>query len=151
MRIINLHRDDTDTARDVAALLVEFGHDKEWPDVEAALTCLEKFFARGTISRVAIDDDGAVLGWYGAIEENVMKLWERRLAVVAVYTPSGEDVWAALNADFEEQSKEHGGVTAQSIRQPTYHTEEHLTSDAAMKNIEHFIDCMRRATRNIDS
>ena len=72
MHIVDLRSDDESAIRQVAALLVEgFAPNwpGSWPDLESGVEEVRESFAAGRISRVALDEDGTVLGWVGCISQ----------------------------------------------------------------------------------
>ena len=68
MRIRTLRAEDRKAVEQVASLLLEGfreHHPTAWPDMESALKEVEESFAQDRLSRIAVDDSGAVLGWIG--------------------------------------------------------------------------------------
>jgi len=113
MHIVNLRPDDEAAIRQVAALLVEgfaANWPEAWPDLESALEEVRESFAVGRISRVALDEDGMVLGWIGGISQYRGHVWELHPLVVRV-NQQGKGIGRALVTDLEERVKEHGGLT----------------------------------------
>jgi len=113
MHIVNLRPDDEAAIRQVAALLVESfaaNWPEAWPDLESALEEVRESFAAGRISRVALDEDGMVLGWIGGISHYRGHVWELHPLVVRV-NQQGKGIGRALVADLEERVKERGGLT----------------------------------------
>jgi aminoglycoside 6'-N-acetyltransferase I len=113
MRIINLLPDDEETIHQAATLLVE-GFKEHWPDawsdMDAALEEVRESFGPGRISRVAVDDDGTVLGWIGGIPQYDGNVWELHPLVVG-RDHRGKGVGRALVADLEARVRERGGLT----------------------------------------
>lgn len=63
------------------------------------------------LSRVAVGEDGRVLGWYGGIREYDGRVWELHpMAVRPDHQRRG--IGRMLMADFEAQVRERGGSTA---------------------------------------
>jgi aminoglycoside 6'-N-acetyltransferase I len=113
MRIEDLRPDDEATIRMVAGVLVAgfAAHGATaWPNLERALDEVRQSFGVGRISRVALDDDGAVLGWIGGIAGYRGRVWELHPLVVAPAW-QGRGVGQALVADFEGRVRERGGLT----------------------------------------
>ncbi|KPV48302.1 aminoglycoside 6'-acetyltransferase, partial [Kouleothrix aurantiaca] len=79
MRIADLRATDTALIEQIAALLVaafaEHWPDA-WPTLEEARAEVHESFAAERISRVAMDDDGAVMGWIGGISGYGGLVWE---------------------------------------------------------------------------
>jgi aminoglycoside 6'-N-acetyltransferase I len=87
MHIVDLRADNDSAIRQVAALLVEgfvTNWPGSWPDLESALEEVRESFAAGRISRVALDEDGTVLGWVAGISQYRGHVWELHSLVVRV-------------------------------------------------------------------
>ena len=67
-------------------------------------------FAPGQISRIAINDQGTVLGWIGGNSQYDGHVWE--LHPLVVHTQhQGEGIGRQLVADLEAQVRQRGGLT----------------------------------------
>jgi aminoglycoside 6'-N-acetyltransferase I len=113
MQIVDLRADDGHTIRQAAALLVEGFREHApaaWPSLEAGLAEVRESLEPGRISRVAIDDDGLVLGWIGGIPQYDGRVWELHPLVVAP-ARQGRGIGRALVADLEARACERGGLT----------------------------------------
>ena len=113
MHIVDLLADDDAAILQVASLLVEdFSTDlpRAWPDLESALAEVHESFASGHISRVALAEDGTVLGWIGGISQYDGHVWELHPLVVRV-SHREQGIGRALVADLEGRVKERGGLT----------------------------------------
>lgn len=77
---------------------------------ENALEEIQDSLAPERISRIAIDDDGTVLGWIGAMPHYEGKTWELHPLVVR-RDRQRQGVGSALVADLEEQVRQQGGLT----------------------------------------
>jgi aminoglycoside 6'-N-acetyltransferase I len=113
MHIVDLRPEDEVAIHQVAALLVEgfaANWPEAWPDLESALEEVRESFAVGRISRVALDEDGMVLGWIGGISQYRGHVWELHPLVVRI-NQQGKGIGRALVADLEERVKERGGLT----------------------------------------
>src|SRR5947209_1402114 len=112
MRIIDLRREHHDAIEQISALLVEEfrAWPSAWPDIGAARAEVEESFAEDRISRVAMDDDGAVLGWIGGIRQYDGHVWELHPLVVRG-DAQRRGIGSALVADLEERVRERGGLT----------------------------------------
>lgn len=112
MHIIDLGHDE-ETVRQAAALLVDgfkTHWPKAWPDMTAALAEVKAALGPGRLGRAAVDDEGMVLGWIGAIREYDGNAWELHpLAVHPDHQRQG--IGRALVADLEEQVTARGGIT----------------------------------------
>jgi aminoglycoside 6'-N-acetyltransferase I len=110
--ITGLLPDDEPRIRQTAAVLVEAFRD--WTDtystLDEALEEVRESFDEGRISRVALDADGAVVGWIGGIREYDGHAWELHpLAIRPDWQRRG--VGRALVADLEAIVRERGGTT----------------------------------------
>ncbi len=113
MRIIDLPAHDPDLIAQVAVVLVDGFRDVEpdaWPDQESALAEVQESLEPGRISRVALDETGAVLGWIGGISTYHGKAWELHPLVVAPIAQR-RGVGRALVLDLEAQVRARGGLT----------------------------------------
>jgi aminoglycoside 6'-N-acetyltransferase I len=113
MHIVDLDASQTQRIRDVAELLVN-GFREHWPDawptLADALHEVHASFAPERISRVALADDDAALGWIGGIPEYDGNVWELHPIVVAE-AARGRGVGRALVADLESLTRDRGGLT----------------------------------------
>jgi aminoglycoside 6'-N-acetyltransferase I len=118
MRIVDLHPEDHEAIRQVAALLVEGFRAQwpsAWPDLGPALQEVQESFEADRISRVAVTDGddashGTVLGWIGGIRQYDGHVWELHPLVVHP-DHRGKGIGRALVADLEEQVRVRGGLT----------------------------------------
>ena len=113
MRVIGLVSGDELAIRQCAALLVE-GFREHWPDawsnMDAALAEVREALVPERIVRVAIDDDGTVLGWIGGIPSYDGHVWELHpLVVRSVRQEQG--IGRALVSDLEAEVRRRGGLT----------------------------------------
>ncbi len=67
-----------------------------WPDLETARAEVRASYGADRISRVDVDEQGAVVGWIGGIAEP---------------DSQGQGIGQALVADFEAQVRSRGGLT----------------------------------------
>ncbi|MEZ5289555.1 MAG: GNAT family N-acetyltransferase [Vicinamibacterales bacterium] len=112
-RIVDLSPDDPARLMSVADVLVDgfTGSGAEvWQTPEEALETVEESFGEDRISRVAVDEDGRVLGWIGAVETYGGHVWEIHPLVVR-RDCQGLGVGRALVEDLERQVRERGGMT----------------------------------------
>lgn len=113
MQIITLQPDDKQAIQQVAELMVEGFKElapKAWPDIESALQEVRESFGPERISRVAVDEDGAVLGWIGGIRQYDGHAWELHPLVVRP-DRRRQGIGRALVADLEVQTRQRGGLT----------------------------------------
>ena len=112
MDIRDLTSDDHEAIRQVAELLVE-GFTLHWPDawptLESAMEELQESFEDGWISRVAVDDNGLVLGWIGG-QHSYARVWELHPLVVRP-NKQRQGIGRALVTDLEAQVRKKGALT----------------------------------------
>ncbi len=108
MQIIDLDRGDERTIQQCAALLIEGL--TGWPDLASALREVRECAEPGWISRVAVDDEGSVLGWIGGRPHYDENAWELHpLVVRKAWQRKG--IGRALVADLERLVRERGAIT----------------------------------------
>jgi aminoglycoside 6'-N-acetyltransferase I len=113
MRIVDLVSTNESAIQQVAALLVEgfaTNWPNAWPEMESALLEVRESFGTDRISRIAVDEDGTVLGWIGGISQYRGHVWELHPLVVRV-NQQGKGIGRSLVADLEDRVKERGGLT----------------------------------------
>lgn len=113
MRIIDLPPDNERLLTQVALLLVDGFVDlapKAWPDLASALEEVRDSLAEDRISRIALGDNDAPLGWIGAIRQYDGHAWELHPLVVH-RNARGLGIGRALVRDLEAQIAARGGLT----------------------------------------
>ncbi len=94
-----------------ASLLFEsFGTPEAWPDMAAALEEVHESLADGRISRVAVNEEGNVIGWISGIGQYGGHVWELHPLAVSV-RHRGQGIGRALVTDFESVVRDRGGIT----------------------------------------
>jgi GNAT superfamily N-acetyltransferase len=109
VRIVDLDRSHRDRC---AQLLVDGFREhwpQAWPTLDAALEALDEVVRDGAAARVALDDDGSVLGWAGLLFRYA-RVWELHPLVVDE-TARGRGIGGALLVDIERIATERGGLT----------------------------------------
>lgn len=111
MQIIDLLPDNEIVIQQTAAMLVDsFKHWCAWSDIDSALQEVGESFTAERISRVAVDDNGVVLGWIGGIRQYDGNVWELHpLVVRSEYRRKG--IGRSLVTDLEERVRERSGIT----------------------------------------
>lgn len=113
MHITDLTPEHTTQIEQVAVLLVAAFAEhwpNAWPTREEARAEVHASFAAGRISRVALSENGAVLGWIGGISGYDGLVWELHpLAVQPNQRRRG--IGRALVADLEVQVRQRRGLT----------------------------------------
>jgi aminoglycoside 6'-N-acetyltransferase I len=113
MKIVALHPNDRQSIMQVANPLIEgfqLHSPHAWPDKESALSEVQESFAPDRISRIAIADDGTVLGWIGAISAYDGHAWELHPLVVRL-DRQDQGIGRALVSDLEGILSERGATT----------------------------------------
>ena len=112
IRIVDLHLDDEKRVNEVATLMMDaFGENPNYcPDLEATLEEVRDLFEPGHIGRMAVDEQGTVLGVVGGQPHSYGQTWELHpLAVRPEHQRQG--IGRALVADLEQRVRERGAVT----------------------------------------
>ncbi len=113
MRIVDLASADPQILEQVARLLYDGFRDhypNACPDLKSGRVQVTSSLIPGRISRVAIHDDGTVLGWIGAIPDYNGHAWELHPLVVRPDF-QGQGIGRALVADLERLISVPEGVT----------------------------------------
>lgn len=113
MQITDLTPEKTELLEQAARLLVDGfrAHwPNAWPDMESAREEVHEALDAEKITRAAVDEDGKLLGWVGAIPQYDTFGWELHPLVV-VPANQGRGVGRALVADLEAQVRARGGTT----------------------------------------
>ena len=112
MKIIDLTADNEAAVQQAAQLLVagfKAHWPDAWPDLETARQEVQEALQPDKISRIAVDDQGLVLGWIGGINGYDGHAWE--LYPLVVHPDyQGQGIGQALVADLEQQVRERGGL-----------------------------------------
>lgn len=112
-QIVTLSPDDDKAVEQCARLLVD-GFAKywpdAWPDMASALEEMRECLAGERICRVALDENGEVVGWIGGIPEYDGNVWELHPLVVRE-DRRGQGLGRALVEDVERLVRERGAYT----------------------------------------
>jgi aminoglycoside 6'-N-acetyltransferase I len=99
--------------RQTAQLLVDAFREHwpdAWPTLDAGMDEVREMLEAERICRVAVDDDGNLLGVIGGIPGYDGHVWELHPLVVQPRFQGG-GIGRALIEDFEEQVRQRGGLT----------------------------------------
>jgi aminoglycoside 6'-N-acetyltransferase I len=113
IRIEPLRTDDEAALREAAELLVDgFREDwpEAWPDLESALEEARECTAGDRSAWAAIDDDGRLAGWIGAIRAYRGRVWELHPMVVR-RDLRGRGIGRALVEELANQARAAGAFT----------------------------------------
>jgi aminoglycoside 6'-N-acetyltransferase I len=113
MKIIDLCAEDEEAVRQTAILLVEGFKEHwpgDWPDKESALEEVRYSFQSDRLSLVAMDENGTILGWIGAIRHYSGMAWELHPLVVRP-DQQGKGIGSALVVELEKRVREQGALT----------------------------------------
>jgi aminoglycoside 6'-N-acetyltransferase I len=113
LRIVGLDPGDEAVVAACAALMPE-GFERDWPgswpDLAAGRDEVLECAVEGWIARVALDDDGTVLGWIGGRPEYDGRVWELHPLVVRA-DRRRHGVGRALVEELERLAAARGGLT----------------------------------------
>jgi aminoglycoside 6'-N-acetyltransferase I len=113
MKIISLAADQEHLIQQAAQLLVDGFKDhwpEAWPTLQDGLAEVHEMLAADRILRVALDDQGNLIGWIGGISQYDGFVWELHPLVVKPNLQT-KGIGSALVMDFEEQVRMRGGLT----------------------------------------
>jgi aminoglycoside 6'-N-acetyltransferase I len=113
IRIIDLTPGNQAAINQAADLLVrgfKEHNPNAWPHMEAALKEVKETFQEGHFARIAVDENGNVLGFIGGIRHYHGHSWELHPLVVEP-THQRKGIGRALVKDLEKRVKERGGTT----------------------------------------
>jgi len=110
MEIIDLSSSNLVIEQTARLLFESFVTPEAWPDMAAALEEVHESFTDGRISRVAVDEEGNVIGWISGISQYGGNVWELHpLAASVLHRDQG--IGRALVNDFERVVRDRGGIT----------------------------------------
>ena len=113
MLIITFPTDNPTAVQQAAALLVDAFRQhwpNAWPNLDAALEEVRECLEPDKVCLAAVDGDGRVLGWVGALPAYGVTGWELHPLVVDP-ARQGEGLGRALVAALEAEVQARGGVT----------------------------------------
>jgi aminoglycoside 6'-N-acetyltransferase I len=109
--IIDVTAEDPDAIGQISKLLITgFPDSLSWRTVEEAVTEVQRSLQPGRISRMAVDDEGNVLGWIAGIEGYGGNVWELHPLIVR-QDCRFQGLGRRLVADFETKVAQRGGHT----------------------------------------
>jgi aminoglycoside 6'-N-acetyltransferase I len=112
MKIVDLNENNQQIAQVAEVLLEGFRStgSASWRSLGEALDEVRESLRPDRISRIAVDENGRVLGWIGGIEEYAGNVWELHPLVVREDC-RGRGIGRALVEDFERRVAERGAHT----------------------------------------
>ena len=113
MQVIDFAPSNESLIQQAAALLMEGFRENwpnAWPNLASALREVRGSFGLGRINRIAVDDDGTLLGWVGGSRQYDGHVWELHPLVVKPGR-QGRGIGRTLVSDFEGQVRQRGGLT----------------------------------------
>ncbi len=113
MNIISLLPENNHLIQQAAQLLVDAFHDhwpEAWPTLEEAVEEVHEILQPKRICRVAVDEQGNLLGIIGGIPQYDGHVWELHPLAVQP-NMQGKGIGRALVEDFEEQVRLKGALT----------------------------------------
>jgi len=113
MKIIDLSDHNPDIIQQTAQLLIAGFREhwpNAWPNLEGALQEVRESLEEDRISRIAVNDQGQVLGWIGGIKEYEGHAWQLHPLVVHP-KHQGKGIGRALVTDLETLVYQRGGTT----------------------------------------
>lgn len=113
MNIISLTRESEGIIQQAAQLMMDAFHEHwpdAWPTLEEALEEVNEMLDEKRICRVAINEEGNLLGLIGGIPQYDGHVWELHPLAVQPHL-QGQGIGRALIVDFEEQVRFRGGLT----------------------------------------
>lgn len=109
MQIIDLNRNNNKHIQQAADLLLD-NFENSWNTLAEAIDEVKESFGEDRISRIAVDEQGNVLGWIGGIRQYDGNVWEMHPLVVK-RDFQNKGIGRKLVEDFEKKTGEMGGVT----------------------------------------
>jgi aminoglycoside 6'-N-acetyltransferase I len=113
MKIIALSPENNHLIQQAAQLLVDAFREHwpdAWPTLAGALEEIQEMLENERICRVAVDEEGNLLGIIGGIPGYDGNVWELHPLAVQP-SQQGQGIGRALVEDFEEQVRLKGGLT----------------------------------------
>jgi aminoglycoside 6'-N-acetyltransferase I len=113
MNILTLSAEKSHLVRQAAQLLVNAFREHwpdAWPTLEKGLEEVHEMLESERICRVAVDQQGYLLGIIGGIPGYDGNVWELHPLAVQP-SQQGQGIGRALVTDFEEQVRSRGGLT----------------------------------------
>src|SRR5215216_4023915 len=113
MKIITLSPENEHLIQQAAQLLVDAFREHwpdAWPTLEEGLKEVHEMLERERVCRVAVDEQGTLLGVIGGIPGYDGLVWELHPLAVQL-SLQGQGIGRVLVADFEEQVRSRGALT----------------------------------------
>src|SRR4030095_5897234 len=113
MNILSLTLDNEQLIQEAAQLLMDAFREhwpEAWPTFEEGLKEIHEMLEAERICRVAVDENGNLLGLIGGIPGYDGNIWELHPLAVQPNL-QGQGIGRALVVDFEEQVRQRGALT----------------------------------------
>ena len=113
VNILSLHPDNDHLIQQAAQLLVDAFREHwpdAWPTLEKGLEEVHEMLESERICRIAVDEQGNLLGIIGGIPGYDGNVWELHPLAVQP-SQQGQGIGRGLVVDFEEQVRSRGGLT----------------------------------------
>lgn len=113
MQILTCDGRDEHLKKQMAQLLVDAFREHwsaAWSTLDEGMEEVREMLEAERICRVALDEDGNLLGMIGGIPEYDGKVWELHPLAIQPHA-QGQGIGRALVVDFEEQVRQRGGLT----------------------------------------
>ena len=113
VNILSLHPDNDHLIQQAAQLLVDAFREhwpEAWPTLEKGLEEVHEMLESERICRIAVDEQGNLLGIIGGIPGYDGNVWELHPLAVQP-SQQGQGIGRGLVVDFEEQVRSRGGLT----------------------------------------
>lgn len=113
LKILDLSPNNKEAIQQVANLVFKSFQEhypNAWPTLDSAIEEVQASFGEDRMSRIAVNEDGQILGWIGGIKQYGGNVWELHPLVVKI-SDRGRGIGRSLVRDLENCAREKGGLT----------------------------------------